>query len=446
MKGLKTFLFLVIPLLFLLGCEEEIVNENPYEESGSHAGVTDQLEAAVKQAVKDYGVAGAAVGIKFADDDQLWIGTEGKANLMFDVPLEWNDRFKIASITKTFTATAALLMVKDGAMDLDGKVKDYLPAELLQYVPSTATVSYDTVITVRQLLNHTCGIINFTVIPEFNRVQQASYANWVWQPVDFLMMTADSLVHEPGARWNYCNTGYIYLQLMIENVSGKSFGEVLETRIFQPLGLTATEYTTTVNPPDLANGYWDFDGNGELDPFNDVTNANPSMAYAAGSIVSNIPDMITWMEELAAGTLIGAELQTERTNGLPILSFETGEIGTLGDPPIPAAVGLGLYDEYGVMTGGVGGSGHYWGHAGSIDGYKAGLFKDQFGNIIAVCVNGTNPLHNLPDRCMHSTATEIRFLINEILTSYFGSAPASAPMIIPDSDLMRAYYKDLESY
>ncbi|MDP8228960.1 MAG: serine hydrolase domain-containing protein [Candidatus Electryoneaceae bacterium] len=439
-KSKMLLLLLVVPLFFFIGCDEEVTNENPFSAGGSHVALTGELQTAIENAVAEYGNAGVAVGVKFADDDELWIGTAGKANLNFGNPIEWDDRFKIASISKTYVGTAALLLVKDGLMELDGTVGQYLPDNLRQYVPSTESVSYDTVITVRQLLNHTSGIINFATTAEFSRVQQGSFANWVWQPIDFMMMTSDSLVHEPGARWNYCNTGFIYLQLMIEHLTGNTLGEELNTRVFGPLGLTATEYTTTTNPTDLVNGYWDFDGNGVLDGFNDVTGANPSMAYAAGSIVSNIPDMITWMDELADGTLIGPELQAERLNGLPILSFATGEIGNPGDFSL-VAVGLGIYDEYGSMSGGSGGvEPHYWGHAGSIEGYTAGLFRDHYGNEIAVCVNGVSPTHSLPDRALHSTATEVRHLINAILAP---ATPSHAPVMnIPDTELSRAYCRN----
>ncbi len=154
--------------------------------------------------------------------------------------------FLLASITKSFTATAILMLVEEGKIDLDEKISCYLPD----------TPEAWSGITVRHLLTHTAGLkdrfegktaadwlLNFTT----DQMYQAACS----QPPDF----------KPGEKWQYSDQGYFLLGRILEKVSGKTYRQFLKERIFQPLGMTAT---TTINQaeiiPDLASGYTQVNG------------------------------------------------------------------------------------------------------------------------------------------------------------------------------------------
>jgi D-alanyl-D-alanine carboxypeptidase len=135
--------------------------------------------------------------------------------------------YEIASITKCFTATAIMMLVEEEKIELDKPI-----SHCLGCLPSAWSD-----ITVRQLLTHTSGIPNFNSLEGFTDS---------WGKDELLRRVASlELRFKPGAESSYSNTGYLLLGLIIESVSGKSFGTFLQERIFEPLEMTATR----VNDP-----------------------------------------------------------------------------------------------------------------------------------------------------------------------------------------------------
>ena len=185
--------------------------------------------------------------------------------------------YRLASITKQFTAASILLLAEDGKLRLDDPVRKWLP---------TLPQQYDG-ITLRHLLTHTGGIVDYEDLTPESRTEQLS-------DDDVLRMISEqpSVYFAPGAQWRYSNTGFVLLGLVVERVSGQGFATFLKHRIFDPLGMQNTLlYEQGLGPevPNRAYGYSEIDGR--------WTRTDQSVTSATrgdGRIYSSIDDMAKW--------------------------------------------------------------------------------------------------------------------------------------------------------
>ena len=223
----------------------------------------------------------------------------GLANLPFGVPNTPQTRYKIASITKTFTAVLILQLRDQGKLDLERSIDAYLP----DYRGEGAHR-----ISLHQLLNHTSGLSNL------DTVKDAQTAIRDGLPVYQLPHSSDALlsqycsgalVAEPGRAFDYNNCDYIVLGKIVERVTGQSYEQALRGRILQPLGLADTGLLRQgVVVERLADTYFQRDDLGAMAP--DLP-AYPENWYAAGAMYSSAQDLATFADALYGGRLIGAD-------------------------------------------------------------------------------------------------------------------------------------------
>lgn len=195
--------------------------------------------------------------------------------------------FPVASITKQFTATAILMLVDAGQLDLDAPIADYLPG-----LPS------GNVVTARHLLTHTSGYAEITEIANVDRLGvEEGLRQVLGMPLEF----------RPGTRWRYDNTGYLLLSRLVERISGQTYSAFLRTRIFEPLGMNDSRYGWDNLPSasDLSKGYQRF----ALGPFEPAALPDVDMMSGAGGISSTSSDMMRWASALQAGRLLSAGSQ-----------------------------------------------------------------------------------------------------------------------------------------
>jgi D-alanyl-D-alanine carboxypeptidase len=196
--------------------------------------------------------------------------------------------YEIGSLTKQITAAAVMKLVEEGKLDLDADIDRYLPDSPLR----------GRHIAVRNLLNHTSGIHNYTNDQEWKKHWSEDLT-----PADVVNFVArDSLDFRPGTKNAYSNTGYTVLGMIIENVSGKPYATFVEEQLFGPLGLRSTRYCAS-HPSDtlVAKGYT-------------TRNRQPARAeylsmtipYAAGAICSSVADFIQWERAFHAGRVVNA--------------------------------------------------------------------------------------------------------------------------------------------
>jgi D-alanyl-D-alanine carboxypeptidase len=309
--------------------------------------------------VRSEGAPGVAALVR--NRSGTWRGAAGSAVLNPRRPMRVGDRFRIASVTKTFVATVVLQLVGEGRLKLDDTVERRLPGALRE----------GRRITVRQLLNHTSGIYNFTDDKRlYDRL--ARDIRLVVTPREAVSI-ADSrpLVFAPGTGWAYSNTGYQVLGLIIERVTGHPLGRVLAERIFEPLRLTATSFEAEPGlPKGIAHGYA-LPG-GELPVTRnrprDVTSSVGGGAWADGAIVSNVDDVASFYGALLSGKLVRLGLLRELRRTVPT-SF-------------PSRAGLGVFQAPQLC-------GHAWGHSGGIPGYVTQVLASKDGShVVVVAANG----------------------------------------------------------
>jgi CubicO group peptidase (beta-lactamase class C family) len=200
--------------------------------------------------------------------------------------------FRLASLSKQFTATAVMLLVADGKLRYDDSLGAVLPG-----LPA-----YAHAVTLRQLLGHTGGLPDYEDLVPEGQTAQLHDAD-----IPALLARAPAAKFPAGTRWDYSNTGYVLLALVVERASGARFGDFLRDRIFVPLGMTHTvaleEGRTTV--PERAYGYAvSFEG-GVRRTDQSVTSAT----LGDGGIYSNVHDLALWDRALERHTLVSAEQQ-----------------------------------------------------------------------------------------------------------------------------------------
>lgn len=191
-------------------------------------------------------------------------------------------KFRIASLTKQFTAASILLLQERGLLHVQDPVFRYLPD-----LPAAWKE-----ITIHQLLTHTSGVPN----PDYSGKQYLDTQRIGATPEGLVTLVANRrLDFRPGTNWSYSNTGYIVLGMLIEKLSGQSYADFLRKNIFQPLGMTDSGYDSA---PEIlksrASGYDIQNGH--------VTNADfidMSVPFSAGGIYSTVEDIFRWSEALA---------------------------------------------------------------------------------------------------------------------------------------------------
>jgi D-alanyl-D-alanine carboxypeptidase len=208
------------------------------------------------------------------------------------------DHYKIASLTKTYTATVVLQLVGEGKLRLRDTVERWQPG----LVPNGGKI------TIRQLLNHTSGIFDFEADPRVVKPYLSGKFGHYWAPRQLVeMAVSHKPLFAPGKtpHSSYSNTNYVIAGLIVEAVTGRSIGAELKRRIFQPLGLRETTYPTKPGlPRPYAHGYLV----AGKPPAIDVSGISPSLSPASGAIVSNAQDVADFYRALLSGRLLRADL------------------------------------------------------------------------------------------------------------------------------------------
>ncbi|NUT94111.1 MAG: beta-lactamase family protein [Saccharothrix sp.] len=273
------------------------------------------VQSALDKLTSEGGAAGAQVRV--TDGRRQFTARSGVAEVGSDKPVPPDGRFRVGSITKTFVSTVVLQLVGEGRVALDEPVGTYLPG----LVPDG--------ITVRHVLQHTSGLFNYTQGLPLDPAGFETIRYQHWTPQELLAIaTAKPLDFPPGTSWNYSNTNYVVAGLLVEEVTGKPYQEAVERRILRPLGLRSTSLPgdRVGIPGPHAHGYYRVDGKDV-----DVTRLNPSVAWAAGEMISTTADLDRFVDALLDGRLLAPAQLAEMTKALPFtngygLGFEATEL------------------------------------------------------------------------------------------------------------------------
>ena len=246
------------------------------------------LDAQIQAYMDENNIPGGLVAVS-SNGTLIHQQAYGMANVELSVPVNGETVFEIGSISKQFVAAAVMLLVQEDKLGLEDTIHQHLqglPSEWLG-------------VTVRQLLTHTSGIPDYEEIASYDVYGSRLTSEDVIKiahsrPMDF----------EPGTGWYYSNTGYYLLSLIVERIEGQPLGEILESRIFDPLDMTQTRMTDPeAIIPNRASGYW-------VNKAGKLINrraTETSSTLGAGGILSSASDLAKWDKSLYGDQLLTAE-------------------------------------------------------------------------------------------------------------------------------------------
>jgi CubicO group peptidase (beta-lactamase class C family) len=280
----------------------------------------------------------------------------GFADVELAVPATEHTVYQWASITKQFTATAIMLLAQDGKVALSDPITRY-------YTNAPSAWSN---VTIRHLLTHTAGIRSYTDLPDFFKTARKDY-----ESAELLALVTDRpLDFAPGEKWRYNNTAYFLLGLIVENVTGHSYGDFLAARIFKPLGMD----TARVNHQfeiirNRATGYDNRSNQVRRAEF-----VSPTQPYSAGALVGTVLDLAKWDAGLYGDKVLPASVREEMWTPVKLNDGKTNNYG------------------YGWQLGDVRGH-RYVAHGGGIFGFSTFILRliDDRLTVIVLCNGGANP-------------------------------------------------------
>ncbi|MHA5047691.1 serine hydrolase domain-containing protein [Streptomyces sp. SD15] len=319
------------------------------------AGLRSVLHSALTQ-----GAPGAMVRVD--DNGTLHRWAEGVADRDTRRAVITTDRFRVGSVTKSFSAVVLLQLVDEGRLSLDTSVNSYLPGLLP-----------DDRITVRHVLSHRSGLYDYTndmfaqTVPGFEAVR-----NKVFSYQDLVNLSLKKpLNNTPGAAYSYSNTNFVVAGMLIEKLTGHAVAAEYQKRIFTPLNLSDTFYVHphTAVPGRHVNGYLTPDETGAA--LVDSTEQTLSWAQSAGAIVSSTRDLNTFFSALMGGQLMSATQLTQMQQWTTVNSTQ--------------GYGLGLRRR--DLSCGI----SVYGHTGTVQGYYTYAFTSKDGKrSVAALANTSN--------------------------------------------------------
>ncbi|WP_405877268.1 beta-lactamase family protein [Streptomyces sp. NBC_01136] len=307
------------------------------------AGLQAVLHTALSQ-----GAPGAMVRVD--DNGTVHQLSEGVADRATGRAISTTDRFRVGSVSKSFSAVVLLQLVDEGKLNLDTSVNTYLPGLLP-----------DDRITVRHVLSHRSGLYDYTndmfaqTVPGFESVR-----NKVFSYQDLVNLSLKhALTNAPGAAYSYSNTNFVVAGMLIEKLTGNPVATEYQNRIFKPLNLTDTFYVhpDTAIPGTHANGYLTPDEAGGA--LVDSTEQTVSWAQSAGAIISSTQDLNTFFSALMSGQLMSAAQLAQMQQWTTVNSTQ--------------GYGLGLRRR--DLSCGV----SVYGHTGTVQGYYTYAFTSKDG-------------------------------------------------------------------
>jgi D-alanyl-D-alanine carboxypeptidase len=294
------------------------------------------------------------------------VKADGYANVEEERPMSTYDRLEIGSNTMMFTGVLLAQLQEEGLLSLDDKLSEWLP-DLAASIPNSEEI------TLRQLATHTSGIADYgdPLVSAGGGDSEALRSSYTPEELVRLAtenMPPDFSPGEPG-QWHYSNTGYILLGMVLEAASGQTYAELLQNRIFNPLGMTNTELLeNTPSKGSIVDGYLTF-------PYDvKTTEWNGSQGWAAGGIISTAADMAKFTRALMSGTVFN-DPDTLAVMTDFIERSENAAVASTGG----AGYGLGLVEFAPGL----------WGHRGQTIGFSSIVAMDPARDFLLIALTNS---------------------------------------------------------
>ena len=332
--------------------------------------LASRLQAALDSARSAGHWPGVTFGLALADGRTLALAS-GQSDTARHVAMRPTDRLLQGSVGKTYVAAVALQLVHEGRLGLDDKISKYLGPE-----PWFARLPNANDITVRQLMTHTSGLVRYEFQPAATAaLRKDPYKEWT--PEERLSYIFDTQApFAAGQGWEYSDTNYIVLGMIIERITGRPYYAEMRRRLLEPLSLRNTIPSDRRELPDVANGYAGSKndlGGYDASLVGGKLAVNPQFEWTGGGVASTAEDLARWGKLMYEGRAFDPMLLAEMLNGVP---------ARLGPN---TRYGLGVIIRQTPM-------GTAWGHSGFFPGYATEMlyFPDQK-VASAIQVNITDP-------------------------------------------------------
>ena len=313
---------------------------------------------------------GVSLAVALADGSRIAL-VSGHSDTVRKIPMRTSDRLLQGSVGKTYVSAVAMQLVHEKKLDLDAKISTYLGKESwFARLPNAADI------TVRQLMNHTSGLVRYEFQPAFTAALRAQPFK-SWTPEERLAYVFDTQApFAAGNGWEYSDTNYIVLGMIIEKLTGRTYYQELQRRLLGPLKLANTIPSDRPELPGLANGY--------AGPKNELGGydasivdgrmaANPGLEWTGGGIASTTEDLAAWAKLLYEGKAFDASLLPTLLDGVPARLGRDAKYG-LGVILRPTPLGL------------------TYGHSGFFPGYATEvIYYPDTRVALALQVNVTDP-------------------------------------------------------
>jgi D-alanyl-D-alanine carboxypeptidase len=367
-KGAKFAHLIVLALLFACGLSARAQAIAPKE---SVAALQQKLQAKLDELHRNGKFPGATLGVVLADGRSFGLAT-GFSDRETRRQMKPSDLMLQGSVGKTYAAALALQLVKEGKIKLDERIETYLGREAwFARLPNAREI------TVRMLMNHTSGLVRYEFKEQFTKDLTAN-VDKVWKPEELIAYILDTKApFAAGKGWDYSDTNYIVLGMIIEKVTGKRYYDLVRKRILQPLKLRETVASDSRTIRGLAQGYA---GEGNLFGGTDAMIAdgkfaiNPQFEWTGGGMASTTEDLARWAKAMYEGRAFDAGLLPEMLAGTlaPMLGKE-------------AKYGLGVIIRPTTL-------GTTYGHSGFFPGYLTEMiYFPEHRVALAVQVNSSAP-------------------------------------------------------
>ena len=330
------------------------------------------LQAALDEWRASAGIPGATLGVVLNDGTTLGLAS-GVSDRTKNTPMRADDLLLAGSTGKTFFAAVALQLIESGHLDLDAPISKYLGDR-----PWFTRLPNARAITVRMLMTHSSGLVRYEMNPKFTADLRAQ-PDKTWTPEEEVAYLLDAEPpFEAGKGWDYSDTNYIVLGMILERVTGTKLYDEVERRFLAPLKLTRVVPSTSRRIPGLVPGYA-----GSRDPLglpdevmtNGVFAINPQFEWTGGGYATSAPDLARWghalytakaispkMRDLMVASAVPARLGPETGYGLGVIVRRTTPMGTT------------------------------WGHSGFFPGYQTELVHAvDRGLTLALQINSSAP-------------------------------------------------------
>lgn len=342
----------------------------PNQVDAQHEGLQARLQARLDSALRAGRFPGAQLAVALPDGSTIALAT-GMADTAKREAMTPRHLLLQGSVGKTYVAAVAMQLVHEGKFSLDDPVARYLGGE-----PWFSRLPNGGAITIRQLMNHTSGLVRYEFNERFTADLTAS-ADRVWRPQELVAYILDGAApFAAGQGWEYSDTNYIVLGMIIEKVTGLAYLDQVRARILDPLGLSATRPSDARVIPGLANGYA-----GANNPFGGSDAMlvdgrmviNPQFEWTGGGMASTAGDLARWGKRLYEGRAFEPALLQQMLDGVPARLGQNTKYGLgviIRETPI----------------------GTLYGHSGFFPGYQAEmLYLPTLKASVAFQVNSSAP-------------------------------------------------------